>query len=53
MHPRPGRLELFDDEPPPRRRFQRDLERLAAEAFSEPPDARTVGRRDPRARDLA
>jgi hypothetical protein len=53
MDPRPDRAEFLDDEPPARRRLQRDLEVLAAEAPSEPSHARPVRRRDASAGDLA
>ena len=46
-------LELLDQEPPARRRLQRNLEPLAPEPSQELPDPGAIRRRDPRARDLA
>ena len=40
--------ELVRDEPPARRRLQRDLELLATEPLAEPPHASPMRRRDPR-----
>ena len=47
------RAQLLDHEPPPGRGLQRDLELLAGKPRQEPPNAGTVGRHHPRARDLA
>jgi hypothetical protein len=53
MHRRPSALQLLDDEPPARRRLQRDLELAPREALKEPSHAGTVGRRHARTADLA
>ena len=53
VHPRADAVELLDHEPPARRRFQRHLELLPAEAAKEPAHAGAVRRRHPRPRDLA
>ena len=53
MHRRADAPQLLDDEPPARRRLQRHLELAPAEALQEPPHPRAIGRRHPRAADLA
>jgi len=47
------RAQLLDHEPPPGRGLQRHLEPLTGKPRQEAPNAGTVGRRHPRARDLA
>jgi len=53
MHRRPDSPQFLDDEPPARRRLQRDLELAPREALKEPSHAGTVGRRHARTADLA
>ena len=51
--PRRQPAQLLDDEPPARRRLERDLELLAGKPAQEPAHALTVRRRHPRPADLA
>jgi hypothetical protein len=53
IHDRADLPQLIGHKPPARCRFQRDLELLAAELFTEPPHTGAVRRRDPPPRDLA
>jgi hypothetical protein len=52
MHHGAHPAQLLDHEPPARRRLQRDLELLVAEALNEPADPGAIRRRHTRARDL-
>jgi len=53
MHTGAHPPQLLDHEPPARRRLQRRLKLLVAEAAKEPTHVRAMRRRDPRPRDLA